>query len=95
MQMTIQLGDICKLTGLVGTPELNGQYVEIVEPLMPRTMEVSAGPAWVDEPCYGWVLIADPDNINGYIRPVNLEHCPNITRRAVELHLFGWAREDS
>lgn len=89
----MNIGDIAKLRGLIGRPELNGEYVEILTRLEPRSMPAHNDAPWVDVECYGFELIRDPTT-NGYMRPENLEPCPGVTRRGVEIHLFGWPRSD-
>ena len=90
-------GDIAKFKDLVSSPNLNGKYCEILTPLQKLTLPTSRGnmtAEWYG--CEAITAVCDPNKIgpvNGYFLPKNLEHQPAITRRDVDLHLFGWTNE--
>lgn len=87
----LPVGSICKLTGLTQHPEANGHFVEILHEAVENEVPERDG-VLRRALRYGFENINTGDT--GWIKPENLEPQPNITRRAVELHLFGWATED-
>lgn len=79
-----EVGDFAEVVGLVNSPELNGEYVEITREAVYEALKTESG-EMVDGYWYGIVGVANRDIIGG-MRPQNLKP---IDRRSVCLHLFG------
>lgn len=95
----LQVGTICKIHSLQLAPQLNGQYCEILKPLANVKVPEPDGVVR-DAPRYGCEVITAPCDeeklgpVSGFSNPRISSQSPGATRRAIDLHLFGWTNDN-